>query len=63
LVVTAIAVGLLAAGGPPSGGHTLSAAEADGFQQGWGSGLQAARELRRRLAGLATAISRHGECL
>jgi len=57
LAVPVIAVGLLAAGGLPSGGYTLGAAEADWFQQGWGSGLRATWELRRRLVGLATATS------
>ena len=61
--VTAIAVGLLAAGGPPSSGHALRAAEANWFKQGWGSTLRTTGELKRRLAGLATATSRHRECL
>ena len=59
----AIAVGLLAAGGPPSGGYTLGTAETDWFQQGWGSGLRSTWELRRRLAGLATATSQYEEYL
>jgi len=63
LVVTAIAVGLLAAGSPPSSSHALGVAEANWFKQGWGSTLRAIGELRRRLVELATAISQCGEYL
>ena len=61
--VTAIAVDLLAAGGPLSSGYVLGAVEVNWFKQSWGSTLQTTRELRRRLAGLVTAISRRGEYL
>ena len=63
MAVTAIAVGLLAAGSPPSGSYAFGVAEANWFEQGWGSTLRIMRELRRRLAGLATATSRRGEYL